>query len=382
MLSVIASLLFLAFAVGPGFAGETTLFVSCVEDTSLTPGSTFSVDVSIADVENLWGYQFYLYYDTSVLTVTGFTNNPIFWREEPSEINDAEGYVFIAYHMDYGVQAGFTGSIWLAKIQFTVDDYGGSQLEIRDSILSDQYGNAISHVTTDCHFINVEGIPVASFYWTPETPIEGDTVTFTSTSIDTDGGNIVAFDWNLGDGASGTGEVATHAYATAGTYTVTLTVTDNDGKTDSFTDTIQVLPTPIPTGADLRESKADYRRFDVSVREPEVINTFTAWVKSLNPKEDTVVRIVWSVWEFPGMSPLGSIEAQGVVGPKSLAKFTAGFNVTDPRWKFDGTTRMDYTVRTQVFYCDYYLQPGVPHWALGTVNSVKGTEWFSVTTLP
>jgi PKD repeat protein len=49
-------------------------------------------------------------------------------------------------------------------------------------------------------------------------------------SYDTDGGTIVTFDWDFGDGAVATGATATHTYATWGTWTVALKVTDNDGK--------------------------------------------------------------------------------------------------------------------------------------------------------
>lgn len=376
MLYVIATMLFAAFVIQPGFAQMTTLSAPGIADTTKTPGSSLSVEITVADVENLWGFQFILSYDTSVLTATGYTNFPIFYLEEPGEINDSEGYVSIAFHMAYGVPAGYTGTTWIAKIDFTVDDYGASQLDIHDSILSDPLGAPIGHIEADGYFLNVAGVPVASFGWSPETPIERETVTFTSTSIDPDG-YIAAWDWDFGDGSTGSGAETTHGYRTAGTYTVTLTVTDDEGKVDSFFDVVEVLPPPIARGVDLHESKAAHRRFDVSVRDPETINTFTAMVKSENPAEDTLVRVVWSVWEFPAMEAMGSIETEALIAPKELAKFTADFDVFDARWKFDGTGRMDYEVRTEVFW----LTPD-GWWQKGTVNSENGSEWFSVTTLP
>lgn len=47
-----------------------------------------------------------------------------------------------------------------------------------------------------------------------------------STDID---GNIETFQWNFGDGSSGSGAMVGHSYSTAGQYTVTLTVTDECG---------------------------------------------------------------------------------------------------------------------------------------------------------
>ena len=54
-----------------------------------------------------------------------------------------------------------------------------------------------------------------------------------SRSYDRDG-TIVSWHWSFGDGTTANGSVVTHAYVTAGTYTVLLTVTDDDGATDTF----------------------------------------------------------------------------------------------------------------------------------------------------
>jgi parallel beta-helix repeat protein len=59
-----------------------------------------------------------------------------------------------------------------------------------------------------------------------------------SMSFDTDG-TIVAYDWEFGDGTTGTGMMASHIYAEDGSYDVILKVTDNDGLIG--TDTIHVI---------------------------------------------------------------------------------------------------------------------------------------------
>jgi len=48
-----------------------------------------------------------------------------------------------------------------------------------------------------------------------------------SESTDLDG-TIAQYEWDFGDGNTGTGQKPTHTYNNAGTYTVKLTVTDND----------------------------------------------------------------------------------------------------------------------------------------------------------
>ena len=49
----------------------------------------------------------------------------------------------------------------------------------------------------------------------------------------TDDGTIESWEWDFGDGNFGIGEITTHAYLLADSYTVTLTVTDDDGNVNS-----------------------------------------------------------------------------------------------------------------------------------------------------
>lgn len=58
----------------------------------------------------------------------------------------------------------------------------------------------------------------------------GLTATFTDQSTDADG-TIKSWSWNFGDGQTSSDQNPVHPYASAGTYTVTLTVTDDDGAT-------------------------------------------------------------------------------------------------------------------------------------------------------
>jgi PKD repeat protein len=84
------------------------------------------------------------------------------------------------------------------------------------------------------------GAPVALFSYSPTSGSPPLTVSFNgSASYDSDG-TITAYSWNFGDGASGSGAVVTHTYNSAGVFTARLTVTDNDGKSDSTSHTVNV----------------------------------------------------------------------------------------------------------------------------------------------
>src|SRR5437667_1727998 len=74
--------------------------------------------------------------------------------------------------------------------------------------------------------LNVGPIPLStSFTVSPSNPIVNTPVTFTSTT--TGGTSPYITTWNFGDGSTGTGASVTHAYLSAGNFTVTLTVKDS-----------------------------------------------------------------------------------------------------------------------------------------------------------
>jgi PKD repeat protein len=67
----------------------------------------------------------------------------------------------------------------------------------------------------------------------PYTGTVGVPVTFDGSGSSDPDGTIVSYDWDFGDGTTGTGVSPTYIYATDGAFTVTLTVTDNDGATSA-----------------------------------------------------------------------------------------------------------------------------------------------------
>lgn len=72
----------------------------------------------------------------------------------------------------------------------------------------------------------------AYYQYTPENPSIGDEIEFDASQ--TTGNNIQSYEWDFGEGSTGTGQTATNTYGSAGTYTTELTVTDGEGNTDTI----------------------------------------------------------------------------------------------------------------------------------------------------
>jgi len=84
--------------------------------------------------------------------------------------------------------------------------------------------------------------PNAAFTFSPTSPFVGESVGFDAQGSSDPDGSIVAYEWNFGDGDTGTGALTSHAFPATLTYPVTLTVRDDDGATDSVTHSITVRP--------------------------------------------------------------------------------------------------------------------------------------------
>ncbi len=95
--------------------------------------------------------------------------------------------------------------------------------------------------------VRLDAPPVASFTFSPGSPLVGTVVTFDA-SASTDDVGIVSYAWDFGGGSTGTGSITTHAFGTATSHTVRLTVTDARGGTGTTTRTVVVTnATPPPS---------------------------------------------------------------------------------------------------------------------------------------
>lgn len=82
--------------------------------------------------------------------------------------------------------------------------------------------------------------PLAAFTANPVSGTAPLAVVFDAGSSTDSDGTIQTYAWNFGDGAGASGVTTSRTYTTAGTFTATLTVTDDQGLTDSESTTITV----------------------------------------------------------------------------------------------------------------------------------------------
>ena len=105
------------------------------------------------------------------------------------------------------------------------------------------YGYGLVNATAALEYITqppVPNIPPVANAGGPYSGEEGQNVAFDgSGSYDTDG-YIVSYEWDFGDGSTGSGVSTEHSYSSDGTYNATLTVRDDKNATDTDTTTVEV----------------------------------------------------------------------------------------------------------------------------------------------
>jgi PKD repeat protein len=103
-------------------------------------------------------------------------------------------------------------------------------------------------------------LPVANFVFSPSTPTTGQTVVFDGDqSTAAPGHQLTTFSWNFGDGATGSGLVASHVYGVAGTYNVVLSVVDDLGQKSTKSNSV-----PVAAAGGSGGSSAPTARFTIS----------------------------------------------------------------------------------------------------------------------
>jgi PKD repeat protein len=147
----------------------------------------------------------------------------------------------VTYTWDFG--DGGTGSGLIATRTFALQQTYSVALTVTND-------KGASATTRKSVAIGAGLVPIPSFTFTPAVPRIGDTVFIdASASAAGAGHRIAAYRWTSSDGVTGTGITVSHAFATAGLYTVTLTVVDEVGQSATLTKSIAVGTSTTPPTA-------------------------------------------------------------------------------------------------------------------------------------
>jgi PKD repeat protein len=151
----------------------------------------------------------------------GTVNEPVAF--DGSGSSDSDGTI-VAWDWDFGDGSTGTG-------QMPTHTYAGDGRFTVTLTVTDDAGDTGSDTSRATIGVGNQ-TPVAAAGG-PYNGMVNEPVAFDGSSSSDPDGSIVAWDWDFGDGNTGTGEMPTHSYAEGGTYNVTLTVTDDMGAQDS-----------------------------------------------------------------------------------------------------------------------------------------------------
>jgi hypothetical protein len=138
---------------------KLAVFPPEIIDPTLVPGKFFTINITIENVEDLYGYMFQLDYEPSVLTCIGVYVNSVQNETHYSSsfsVNDQIGKIGV--EVTYYPPANPINTIEkidLVTLTFKVDTWGISNLTLHDTSLTDHSGNPIPHETESGFFQSV-----------------------------------------------------------------------------------------------------------------------------------------------------------------------------------------------------------------------------------
>ena len=147
---------------------ETATVVYIDPELTLTQlNTTFSVNISIAEVTDLCSWQAYIYYRNEILKATGYAEGPflkshgdtLFDGGYNNNYNETHGEIWM-YCLRTWSGAGVNGSGTLATVTFEAKMGGTTPLSLANTILGNSTAQRISHTTAD-GIVEVAGADVA-----------------------------------------------------------------------------------------------------------------------------------------------------------------------------------------------------------------------------
>ncbi|MEO8295733.1 MAG: PKD domain-containing protein [Gemmatimonadota bacterium] len=235
--------------VGGGQAGRPFIWKNQWVPTTASTGASVELDVTLdmtADAAQTVGaIQAEVGFDQSVVHYDSIAPDRL-----QNIVDNASAPGKIVFGAFTTTAAGRSGSVRVARLFFTVIGGIGQTTRTQTRNVQASSSSNSGAVRFDSQIGTIEATfttgtaasnqpPVAQVNG-PYAGTPGVPVTFSSASSSDPDGSIDTFEWNFGDGSSGTGVSPAHSYANPGSYTVTLTVTDNLGATGQNQTTVTI----------------------------------------------------------------------------------------------------------------------------------------------
>jgi len=141
-------------------AGTTIVYIDPPLTTGLSIGETFPINVTVANVTNLFAWSFQICYKSEVLSASYWTDGPVF--KPPDAINmtviwtdnynGTHGLIQVDCTFAGEDVPTFNGTTTLATVYFKLKSYGLTVLHLQNTLLLDgskPYPQDISHTTAD-----------------------------------------------------------------------------------------------------------------------------------------------------------------------------------------------------------------------------------------
>ncbi|MCD6240861.1 hypothetical protein J7K27_04980 [Candidatus Bathyarchaeota archaeon] len=156
-LSLIGTVYIKGAGEGPTDQGVAVIFIY-PETSEGNVGENFIIEVKVSDVTDLYGYEFHLRWNSTLLDCVEVSEGP-FLKSGGStfftyKINSTEGCMVVDCTLLGDVQ-GVSGNGTLTTIKFYIKTTGECLLDLYDTILLDSAEHAIEHSATDGYFYTV-----------------------------------------------------------------------------------------------------------------------------------------------------------------------------------------------------------------------------------
>ena len=144
---------------GEGITNQNVAVIFIYPETSEgNVGENFTIEVKVSDVIDLYGYEFHLRWNSTLLDCVEVSEGP-FLKSGGStfftyKINSTEGCMVVDCTLLGDIQ-GVSGNGTLTTIKFYIKTTGECLLDLYDTILLDSAEQAIEHSTTDGYFYTV-----------------------------------------------------------------------------------------------------------------------------------------------------------------------------------------------------------------------------------